>query len=111
MYRINLPCFPNKVGGKDRYVFMCSVDEYEKEHVYMTDDESSKGGKPMPIMSYEEALFSLGHKINFIDNWIQYFEVNYQKIIMIYKRNTSELFKTTPKSLPPKKIMVMKQNS
>ena len=30
---------------------MCAVDEYVKENVPITDDESSDGVIPMPIMS------------------------------------------------------------
>ena len=69
----------------------------------MPDDESSGGGIPMPSMLSKEALFSLAHTIKFIDNWSQCFEVNYHNRIMIYKINMSELFKKTPKLIPPKK--------
>ena len=48
--------------------------------------------------------------MNFIDNWLQFFEVSYQKIIIIYKRKMGELFKTTPKSLPPKQPDKYKSN-
>ena len=37
----------------------------------MTDNESIGGGRPLPISSYKEALISLGHTINFIDDWPQ----------------------------------------
>ena len=47
---------------------MCYADAYEKEHVSMTDDESSVGGRPMPNMSSKEAFFSLDHTIKFSDN-------------------------------------------
>ena len=50
----------------------------------MPDDESSGGGIKIPSMSSKDALFSLGRTINFIDNWIQCFEVNYDNIIAIY---------------------------
>ena len=86
-----------KTGHKDRYELMCAVDVYDKEHVPMPDDVSSGVGRPMPITSPKEALFSLGQTINFIDNWLQCFEFNDENIITVYKRNTSELFKTIPK--------------
>ena len=74
---------------------MCSVDAYDKEHVSMTDDASSVSLIPMSSTSSNEALFPLGHTINFIDNWFHCFEVNYQNRITIYKRNMSEFSKTT----------------
>ena len=81
---------------------MCAVDAYDKEHVPMPDYASSGGGRLMLSTSYKEALYSLGQKTNLIDNWIQWFEVNYENIIIIYKKKTSEWFKTTPKALTPK---------
>ena len=57
----------------------------------------------MPITSSKESLLSFGNTIKFIDNWLQCFEVNYQNIIIIYKRKISEFFKTIPKQFPPKK--------
>ena len=55
---------------------MWYVDAYGKEYVPMSDDISSGSGRPMTSTSYKEAIFSLGHAINFIDNWFQCFEVN-----------------------------------
>ena len=52
----------------------------------MNDDESSDMGTQIPSMSSMESLLSLGHTIKFIDYWLQCFEVNYQNIIMIYKK-------------------------
>ena len=77
----------------------------------MPDDESIVGGIQIPSKSSKESIFSLGHTINFIENLIQCFEVNYHKIIIIYKIKMSELFKTIPKSLPPKKTDDYKENS
>ena len=42
--------------------------------------------------------------INFIDNWLQYFEGNYNRRIYLYKQKTSELFNNIPLSLTPRKI-------
>ena len=71
---------------KYRYEFMYYVGEHEKQHVSMNDDESSDMGTQIPSMSSMESLLSLGHTIKFIDYWLQCFEVNYQNIIMIYKK-------------------------
>ena len=79
---------------------MCSVDTYDKEHVPIPSDASSKGGIPMPIMSSKKAIYSLGHTINFIDNWIKWFDVNNQNRIAIYKIKMGELFQKIPKLLP-----------
>ena len=79
---------------------MCSIDTYYKEHVPIPIDASSKGGIPMPIMSSKKAIYSLGHTINFIDNWIKWFDVNNQNRIAIYKIKMGELFQKIPKLLP-----------
>ena len=94
---------------KDRYEFMCYVYEYVKERVSMTDEANSCVGRPMPSTSSEEALYPLGHTTKYIDNWRQWYEVNNQNIIIVNKIKMSELFKTTPKSLP-KKAMNIKQH-
>ena len=52
----------------------------------MNDDASIGGGRPIQSTSSKEALFSLGQIIKFIANWIKFFEVNYENIIMIYKK-------------------------
>ena len=99
MQKLNGQIFEDylKTGQKDRYELTCYVDSYGKEHVSNPDDASSGGGITMSSTSSKESLFPLGHKINFIYNWLQCFEVNYQIIITIYKIKTSELFKTIPK--------------
>ena len=68
----------------------------------MPDDASSGGVRPITSTSSKEALYSLGQTVNFIYNWIKFFEVNYENRIMIYKRKMSDLFKTIPKSIPLK---------
>ena len=50
---------------------MCSVDAYGKENVPMPSDAISGGGRQIPSMSSKKALYSLGHTINFIENWLQ----------------------------------------
>ena len=70
----------------------------------MPDDASIGVVIPMPILSFKETCYSIFQTIKFIDNWLQWFEVNYENIIIIYKENMSELFKTIPKSLPPKSL-------
>ena len=56
----------------------------------MPDDESSGGGISIPIISLKK-LYLLDHTINFLDNWIQYYDDNYQNIISIYKINMKRL--------------------
>ena len=56
---------------------MCAFNAYEKEHIPTPDDGISGGGRPLTISSFKKALISLGQTINFIDNWIQLFEGNY----------------------------------
>ena len=46
----------SKIGHKDRYDLMCSVDAYNKEHVLMTSDASSVGGRPMTSTPSKKAL-------------------------------------------------------
>ena len=82
---------------------MCSVDAYEKYHITMPSDARSGSGISMPSNSYKKAMYSLGQKINFLDNWLQCFDENYQNKIAIYNIKMSELFKTIPKKLPPKR--------
>ena len=41
----------SKIGHKDRYDLMCSVDAYEKDRVPMPDYASSSSGIPMPSTS------------------------------------------------------------
>ena len=76
----------------------------------MHDDASRGVGIPIPSTSSKESLFSLGRTINFIENCLQCFEVNYDNRITIYKRNIIKLFKTVPKSLTIKKLIVIKQS-
>ena len=71
---------------------MCSVDVYDKEHVPMPSDASSGGARPMPNTSSKNSLYSLGHTINFLGNWLQCFDNNYQNRIAIYKSKMSKLF-------------------
>ena len=75
----------------------------------MPSDKSSSIGLPMTSTSSKKSLYSLGHKINFLDNWLQLFHENYQNRISIHTNNMSELFKIIPKSLPPKKVMIIKK--
>ena len=58
---------------------MCAVNAYNKEHVPMTDDESSGGDRPFSIFSSKGALILIGHNINFNDNWLKYFEDHTRK--------------------------------
>ena len=62
---------------KDRYELMCAINDYDKYNVPIPDDTSTGSGRSMKGMSSKEALFSLGQTINFIENWLQCFEVSY----------------------------------
>ena len=57
-----------KTERNDRYELMCSVDAFDKQYVSITYDTIIVGGRPIPIASSKEALLSLGHTINFIEN-------------------------------------------
>ena len=81
---------------------MCDVDEYDKQNVPMPDDASIVCVRPLSSTSSKGAIILLGHGINFIDNWLQQLEDNYNKRIVIYKENTSDLFKSVPTQLQPK---------
>ena len=48
------------------------------------------GGRSFKISSYKLSRISLGQTINFIDNWIQLFEENYDKILVSYKEKMSD---------------------
>ena len=58
---------------------VCDVDVYDKDHLSGPEDRSGGGSIPCPIASYKEALESLDHTINFIDNWLRCFEENMMK--------------------------------
>ena len=53
---------------------ICTVNAYEKWHVTMPDDAGSSGDIPIPIKSYEVSLISIVQIINFIYNWLNFFE-------------------------------------
>ena len=55
------------------------------------------GVTPITSNPNKEALISLGKTINFIYNWLQYFEVNYENKINIHQIKMSELLKKTSK--------------
>ena len=63
----------------------------------MPDNASSGGGKPMASTSSNKVLFSLGHTINFIDNGLQLFQVNYESRTTMYKTKMSDIFRKIPK--------------
>ena len=44
----------------------------------------SGGRRPLTSMSLKKALYSLGHKIKFLKNWLQCFDENDKNIIAIY---------------------------
>ena len=88
---------------------ICAVDAYNREHVTMLDVTCIGGGRKMPSMSPIEMLISIVHTMNFIINWLGLFEVNYDNRINIYKIKISESFKTIPKSLSPKNLMIIKK--
>ena len=92
-----------KTGHKDRCDLLCSVDEYDIDRVSMTIDEICGCRRTIPSMLSKISLYSIGNTINFLDNWLQWLDENYQNIIDIYKSKMSELFKKTPKSIPQKK--------
>ena len=73
-----------------------------KEHVTIPYDASIAVSRPMSIKSSKGSIISFCQTINFIDNWIQYFEDNYDNHIVIYKENMSVLFKTIPTYIPPR---------
>ena len=64
------------------------------------DYGSTGGGRPLSMTSSPDSLESLGHTINFICNWLQYFSENYRERTGLYKANMKELFQKTPLSLP-----------
>ena len=94
-----------KIWRKYRYELMCYVDTNYKDHVWMLDDSISGGERKMTSMSYKEAILAIVHRINFIDIWLQWFEVGYQNIIIILEK-MCELFKKISKSLPPENLMI-----
>ena len=57
---------------------MCAVDEYTRINLPVPDDRSSGGGILLKTTLYTDALESIGHTINFIDNWFQCFGENYE---------------------------------
>ena len=64
---------------------MCDTDAYYKDHLSMPTDASSGSGRPMLSKPYKLEPLLLGQKINFIDNWIQCFEVNHESRTTFYK--------------------------
>ena len=74
-----------KTVCKDRYELMCAVDAYGKKHVPTHDAASSVCGRTIPSTSSKEALISIGQKIKFIDNLLQYLEDKYDNRIVMNK--------------------------
>ena len=62
---------------------MCSVDAQDKDNVPIPSDTSSGGARQIKIKSSKKALYSLGHIIKLLYNWIQYFDDDYHNIITI----------------------------
>ena len=60
-----------KTGRNYRYELMCDIDVYDIYHVPISDGACSCVEIPFPILSSKVELISLGHAINFIDNWFQ----------------------------------------
>ena len=76
----------------------------------MPEYASSGSGRPIPSKIYKEAILSLAHTINFIDNCIQCFEVNYDNRLAIYKRKMSEYSKQPQNYFLQNILMIIKQN-
>ena len=51
---------------------MCDVNEYDIIHPSGPYNVSCDGGIPFPNTLSIDALESLGHTINLIDNWLQF---------------------------------------
>ena len=90
---------------------MYGVYAYGKEHAPIPDYTSSGNVITMPINPFKGEIISLGQTINFIDNWLQWFEDNYDNRILIYKESTSKSFKKIPISLPPKNLVITKKKT
>ena len=73
-------------------------------------DSGSGVRRPFTIKLSTDALESLGHRIIFIDNWIQRFSVNDEFRTFLYKDNMLQLFKEINLSLPIKIPMIIKNN-
>ena len=86
---------------------MRAVNAYDKYYISFPDNGISGGGRQFLISSSKEAIVSLVHTINFIDNCIQCSEGNYYDIIELNKQNMNELFTTIPISLPTKILVII----
>ena len=49
---------------------MCSVEAYGKLHPECTDSAMSGGVRSLLDGSTTDSMVSIGHMLNFIDNWI-----------------------------------------
>ena len=85
-------------GFKDRFKLMYDVDAYEIMYPSGIETAISVGDRPLKNTSSTDKLESIGHKINFINNWLQYFSGNVSDKTGLYKQNMMK----TPLSLPIK---------
>ena len=80
---------------------MCDIDTYDKQHhPKVPDGASSGGGRPLSSTSLIHSLASFGHKLHFINQWIQCLDSNYSTRASIYNDKMQELFETIPLALP-----------
>ena len=80
---------------------MCDVGAYKRAYISGPDAVSIVGGRELTSTSSTYSLGSLGRTINFIDNWLQFFENNDGEITGVYKNNIIELFDTITLSITP----------
>ena len=83
---------------------MCAVNAYVVEHSSGPGNESSGGDRTLTMEYSKEWLESIGKTINFTDNWIQFFEGNHYKIIILCKQNMINLFNKTPLLIPSRNL-------
>ena len=79
---------------------MCFVDAHDKLHTTYYGSLSSGSGSPLPDGSTTYMMKSLCNTFNFIDIWLQKFEINCVLHWDSYKEKINELFKNIPQTLP-----------
>ena len=70
---------------------MCCVDSNDRTNPSGPYYASSGDDRPLPYTSCIDSRESLGHTINFIDNWLQCFEDNHWERTGLYKKNVRKL--------------------
>ena len=73
-------------GRNDIYDLMCAISEYDKQNPPSEPENTiSDGGRTLTSTLPKNSFASLGSKLNFNDQWLQFFETNCSTITSFYR--------------------------